>query len=139
MALDDSKDFEKVEKQLIADGTIPSWVEKNGPIEGRMYVHTVVAPTNLSIKIDPDAGQFAFEGSFDFINTVVGIAIDFSQLPPVPISQLWSRNGEANDLLVEMLVNTIMANVEPDGRFGNPMYMFFNQNASFTMHPDGRK
>ncbi len=82
--------------------------------------------------------MFAFEGSFDFYEASIGLAIDV--ITHDVYGGIWVtpqiEGAEAPDRSwIEFFVKTLMEHIESDGSFGVPMYTFLADVGDITIIP----
>ena len=73
--LADSRMFERVESILQGNGSFQRFEDENGPIRGRMMITQTEIPKNVEVMARDGAAPIAFEASFDFYESTVGLAL----------------------------------------------------------------
>ena len=136
--LNDPKMFAEIERVLAENGTIAEFEQEAGPVWGRLMITQCDIPEELKSGIRPGGRVVGFEGSFDFYDVSVGIALDPASLRAC--SGLWftsqAEDAEEPDKdWCEFFVRTLAENIGPDGSYGVPMYTFISDGASFTVVP----
>ena len=115
-------------------GVIDRFEAENGEIKGHMMIDTIDMPDDVSLYPNASGNIFAFEASFDFMDTRIGLALCIPSVEAA--SGIWFINGEEPDnVWVEFFVKTLVENIPPDGGFGVPLYTFLTDEASFTVVP----
>lgn len=131
--------FNTVEQKLIENGTISDFEKNNGKIKGRMMITTAAIPDNITIE-NTDS-LFAFECSFDFYDSIIGIAIYVNTLrvaSPLWVTPQIENAEEPAKEWVEFFLQTLTENIAHKDSFGIPMYTFVNDTSSFTVVPTKR-
>ena len=136
--LRDEKSFEIVEKILIENGSMAQFEKEYGEIKGRMMITLVDIPENLEIQLTDDKMPYAFEASFDFYDTSIGLALytDTKQVA----SGIWitpqTDNAEMpSEEWVNFFLEKLMSAINDDGSFGIPIYSFINDTCDMTIVP----
>ena len=130
--------FATVETVCRERGTIENFEVENGEkIKGRMMIDDVNMPDDVSLYPNINERIFAFEASFDFMDTRIGLALCI--FPIKAASEIWfygSRDGSKPDnVWVEFFVKTLVESIKPDGSHGVPIYTFISDHASFSVIP----
>ena len=136
--LKDPEMFAIAEDELRKNGIIERFEAENGPIKGRMMITLADAPEELGIEGLDTEGVFTFNGSFDFYDSMLGLALNVITLEPVaPIWVTPQIEGAEppNQTWTEFFIETLAKSIEKDGVFGVPMYSFVTDNADFTAVP----
>ena len=130
--------FDKVTDLLVEGGTIQQFESENGKLKGRMMITLGELPEDLGIEPDQDKKAYVFNGSFDFYDSIVGVAL---YLDPLELaSGVWITPQEegaeepAKDW-VEFFIQTLVSHIDEDGGFGVPMYTYVNDTSDFTVIP----
>ena len=132
--LSNSQLFDTVESVCRERGIIERFEVENGEIKGHMMIDTIDMPDDISLNLNASDSVFAFEASFDFMDTRIGLALSIPKIEAA--SAIWFTHGEEPDnVWVEFFVKTLVENIPPDGSFGVPLYTFITDNASFTVVP----
>lgn len=131
--------FDKLESILVEDGTIAKFEEERGKILGRMMIDLCEIPENLKGKIELTDSIYAFQGTFDFYDVALGIALDVRAMEVK--SGLWitpqtEQYDEPSQEWVEYFIETLVKGIN-GGAFGVPMYAFVNDTSSFEVYPNG--
>lgn len=130
--------FRSIEGFLVKNKTIEHFEKENGKILGRMMITKAEIPQNIQINTDNLGHVHAFNASFDFYNTVLGVAI---KLPEKEfVSDLWmiaqdKNQDEVDKAWIDFFLQTLLENIEDNGCYGIPMYSFVNDTSSFTVIP----
>ncbi len=136
--LADKEMFDNVEEFLRKNGTIERFEREYGEIKGRMMITKTTIPEGLSVEKRGAAIPIAFEASFDFYESTVGIAIYTADREPA--TDMWfgfqEKDAEppAEDW-VEFFIKTLVTHIAEDGSFGVPMYSFVNDSCDMTIVP----
>ena len=67
--------FDKVEEILKSNGRISEFEKEYGKIKGRMMITVGEIPDELGVTIEGDKKPTAFEASFDFYDSIIGVAL----------------------------------------------------------------
>lgn len=134
----DSRMFERVESILQGNGSFQRFEDENGPIRGRMMITQTEIPKNVEVMARDGAAPIAFEASFDFYESTVGLAIYTADRQLA--TGLWTtpqRDGAEPpaDDWVEFFIKTLVGSIEEDGSFGVPIYSLVNDTAELTVVP----
>ena len=111
--------FKLVENTCTENGIIERFEKENGKILGRMMITKAEIPQKIQNDINDLKHVHAFCASFDFYNTVLGVAV---RLPKKEIiSDLWiiSQDGEQDDIdeaWIDFFLQTLIENIEDDGK-----------------------
>ncbi len=73
--LADKEQFKIVEDMLLANGRIERFEKEYGKIKGRMMITTADIPEGMDVTENEGEVPIAFEASFDFYDSVVGLAM----------------------------------------------------------------
>lgn len=130
--------FDKLESILVEDGTIAKFEEESGKILGRMMIDLCEIPENLKGEIELTDSIYAFQGTFDFYDVALGIALDVRIMEVK--SGLWitpqtEQYDEPSQEWVEYFIETLVKGIN-DGAFGVPIYTFVNDASSFEVYPN---
>ena len=134
----DQKMFESVENILIEQGKIAAFEAENGKILGRMMITKAEIPEGIDVKLVNGRRPQAFEASFDFYDSTVGLAIYTDAKEAA--SGIWITPQKAgadppsNDW-IEFFVEKLMECIEEDGSYGIPIYSFVNDTCDMTIVP----
>ena len=112
--------------------------ENNEKIKGRMMIDKVDMPNDISLYPNIGENPTAFEASFDFMDTRLGLALCISKMEAA--SGIWfSGLQEDNDIDInvwaEFFVKSLVESIKPDGSYGVPIYVFISDHASFSCIP----
>lgn len=136
--LADKEMFDRVEDLLRKNGSIERFEKEYGKIKGRMMITETTIPEGLSVEKHGTAIPIAFEASFDFYESTVGLAIYTADRKLA--TDIWfgyqEENAEppAGDW-VEFFVKTLITSFAEDGSYGVPIYSFVNDTCDMTVVP----
>lgn len=136
--LKDQAQFEIVEEALRKNGSIARFEEECGPIKGRMMITLTDIPEGIEITKQRDTEPTAFEASFDFYDSTVGIALYIKDREPA--TGIWVTPQEedaeapAGDW-IEFFIKTLASSIDEDGSYGIPIYSLVNDTADLTVVP----
>lgn len=134
----DKEMFDVVETMLIQQGKIAAFEAENGKVLGRMMITRAAVPEGIEIRTASGKTPQAFEASFDFYDSTVGLAL-FTDTKEAA-SGIWvtpQKDGAdppANDW-IEFFVEKLMESIEEDGSYGIPIYSFVNDTCDMTIIP----
>ena len=136
--LADKEQFEIIERSLLRNGTIDQFENEYGKITGRMMITLADIPDNIEIKKYKDKVPAAFEASFDFYDSAVGIAVYTMERQAA--SKVWVRPqkegaGTPSEDWITFFIKTLISNISEDGSFGVPIYSFVNDTSDLTVIP----
>ena len=134
----DEKLFKTVEEWLRKDGHIRRFEKEAGPIKGRMMITLTDIPEGIEINSHRGEIPVAFEGSFDFYDATVGIAL--SPKDKKAATCLWVTPQEdgaerPSEKWIEFFIKTLVSHIGEDGSYGIPIYSFVNDTADLTIVP----
>ncbi|MBP5273810.1 MAG: hypothetical protein ILO36_02605 [Abditibacteriota bacterium] len=136
--LTDPEMFETVENALRENGQIERFEKENGKIKGRMMITLAEIPEGIEVKPDGDKVPRAFEASFDFYDSVIGIAMYTAERKAA--SGLWvtpQKEGAekpSKDWMI-FFIQTLVKHLGEDGTWGVPIYSFVNDTCDMTVVP----
>lgn len=138
----DLKSFQGIELVLKENGEIKKFEEENGKILGRVMITLGDIPQELKEEVLKDSEEedlYIFNCSFDFYNSVLGIALNKENLELV--SGLWiteQKEGAEKpaqdwiDFFVRMIVENV---IENKNGLGLPIYIFVNNDSEMVIVP----
>ena len=136
--LSNAEQFATLEEMLKQNGTIQNFEESCGKIKGRMMITLTDIPEELHISA---AGStlHAFECSFDFYDTTLGIALYTDTLRLA--GGMWATPQKENAETpprewMDFFLETLISHISEDGSFGCPMYSFVNDTSDLTLVPE---
>ena len=129
--------FDKLESILVKDGTIARFEEESGKILGRMMIDLCEIPENLKGEIEFSDSTYAFQGTFDFYDAALGIALDVRTMEVK--GGLWitpqaEHYDEPAKEWIEYFIETLVRGID-NGSYGVPIYAFVNDTSSFEVYP----
>ena len=129
--------FEDLERILIEDGTIERFEKESGKILGRMMIDECEIPENLKSEFEITRSTVAFQGTFDFYDVALGIALDVKTMEVK--GGLWltpqaEQYDEPAHEWVEYFIETLVRGID-NGSYGVPIYAFVNDTSSFEVYP----
>lgn len=136
--LKDQAQFEIVEEALRKDGSIVRFEKECGPVKGRMMITITDIPEGIKIAEKRDTAPTAFEASFDFYDSTVGIALYTKDRTPA--TGIWVTPQEedaeapAGDW-IEFFIKTLVSSIDDDGSYGIPIYSLVSDTADLTVVP----
>ena len=136
--LADQKMFDTVEAMLRENGSFERFENECGEIKGRMMITMTDIPEGIEIEEHDGKIPVAFEASFDFYNSTVGLAIYTADRKLA--TGLWVTPQEegaeapAEDW-VEFFIKTLVTHIAEDVSFGVPIYSFVNDPCDMTVVP----
>lgn len=137
--LKDPKLFSEVEHMDIIQDRIKNFEKEEGPIKGRMMITDAIIPPELESQIDvnnPDV--HAFEGTFDFYDMAIGIALN-TRTQQIT-SGIWMTpqvDGaeEPSKDWIGFFLEKLMSAFDEDGGYGIPIYSFVTDESDMTIVP----
>lgn len=134
----DKEMFDVVESMLIKQGKIAAFEAENGKILGRMMITQADVPEGIDIRGDDGKAPQAFEASFDFYDSTVGLAL-FTDSKEAA-SGIWITPQKAGaeppaQVWIEFFVEKLKESIEDDGSYGTPIYSFVNDACDMTIVP----
>ncbi len=130
--------FDNVENELRENGKLQKLEHESGKIKGRMMIVKTEISAGIDYVFAAGKNPTAFEASFDFFDSVVGLALytDTKQaatgiwiIPQingaVPPEQEW----------IEFFVEKLMLCIREDGSYSYPVYSFVNDTDDMTIIP----
>ena len=129
--------FAEVERMLTEDGTIERFEAEHGPVTGRMMIDVGQVPSPLKDRVELGSDVVVFTGTFDFLHSAVGVAVDVRAGQPK--SGVWveeQKTGayQPGKQWVDYFMSVLMDGIR-DGAYRVPIYAFINDNASFEVYP----
>lgn len=130
--------FDTLEKELIKNGRLASFETKYGKIKGRMMITRTQIPDEFDIKLIPGKMPQAFEASFDFYDTTVGLAL-YTDTKEIA-TDIWltpQKNGAEPPTKewIGFFIQKLVESFEEDGSYGMPIYSFVNDISDMTIVP----
>ena len=137
--LKDPELFDVVEETLRKKGSITRFEEESGPIKGRMMITVTDIPEGIEVYEEREVTPTAFEASFDFYNSTIGLAMYTEDLEVA--TDLWVTEQEENAEApakdwIEFFIKTLISSIREDGSYSWPIYSFVNDMADLTVIPD---
>ncbi len=134
--LADKYKFAEIEKELRENGRLRDFEKECGKITGRMMITLGEVPEDLEAKIE--AGSRCFICTFDFYECSIGIILN--TVTKKVGSGLWitPQKKEAEPPSkdwINFFIETLVNNIDKDGSFGVPIYVFVNDSADMTVVP----
>lgn len=136
--LKDKAQFEIVEEALRKNGSIARFEKECGPVKGRMMITLADIPEGIEITEQREADPTAFEASFDFYDSTVGMALYIKDRTPA--TGIWvslqkeGAEAPARDW-IEFFIKTLVSSIDEDGSYGIPIYSLVNDTADLTVVP----
>lgn len=130
--------FDTLTDSLMTEGVIQKFENEHGKIVGKMMITLGELPEELGIEFDSTRKVYIFNGTFDFYDVIIGVAL---YLEPLEFaSSIWvtPQTDEAippSDEWVRYFIRILTSHIEKDGRFGIPMYTYISEDAEFTVIP----
>lgn len=135
----DQKMFDTVEAILRKNGSIERFENECGEIKGRMMITMTDIPEGIPVDENDGKTPVAFEASFDFYDSTVGLAIyttDRKLATGVWVTpQEDGAEAPAEDW-VEFFIKTLVTHIAEDGSYGVPIYSFVNDTCDMTVVPE---
>lgn len=134
----DKELFETVEEQLIQNGKLKDFESEYGEVKGRMMITRTSIPDGVNVKIIPHKIPQAFEASFDFYDSTIGLAL-YTDIKEVATG-LWVTPQTDNadppaQEWIEFFVQKLIESIDDDGSYGTPIYSFVNDTCDMTIVP----
>ena len=135
----DQERFDMVEQALRESGHLTRYEKEKGPVTGRMMIVSTEPPEDIEIECMDGKCPVCFEASFDFYDTVVGLAIYPDTLKPA--SGIWLRQQtdqkeDVDKVWIEFFIQKLMENLQSDeGWYADTVYSFVNDYSDFTFIP----
>lgn len=136
--LKDKEMFAAVEKTLRQDGRLERFETKYGKVKGRMMITRTEIPEEVDVKYIPGKTPQAFEASFDFYDSTVGLAL-YTDLRKIATG-IWitvqkeGADPPAQDWIT-FFVEKLIGSMNKDGSYGIPIYSFVNDTCDMTIIP----
>lgn len=130
--------FDKVTDFLVERRTIQEFESEKGKLKGRMMITLGELPEDLGIELDPKKKAYVFNGSFDFYDSIVGVALYLDPLELASGVWITPQKDDAEKPekeWVEFFIQTLVSHIDEDGGFGIPMYTYINDTSDFTVVP----
>ena len=137
--LKDEKLMNRVEDLLRQKGYIDQFEKETGPIKGRMMITLTDIPEGIDINEHHEEPAAAFEGSFDFYDATVGIALyprDRSAATGLWVTLQKDDAEPPADEWIQFFIKTLVSSIGEEGSYGIPIYSFVNDTADLTIVPD---
>ena len=131
--------FETVESILRNNGSIEHFEKEYGEIKGRMMITMTDIPEGISVNKTEGKAPIAFEASFDFYDSTIGLAIytaDLQSATGVWVTPQKDGAEAPSEDWVEFFVKTLVDHIAEDGTFCVPIYSFVNDNCDMTVVPE---
>ena len=134
--------FDVVEEALRKNGTIAQFEEECGPIKGRMMITVADIPEGIEVSEERGVSPTAFEASFDFYDSTIGLAIYTEDRKLA--TGLWvtaqKENAEAPSRdWTEFFIKTLVSSIRENGSYSWPIYSFVTDTADLTFIPTAPK
>lgn len=134
----DKEMFDAVETMLIRQGRIAAFEAENGKILGRMMITQADVPEDIDARFVDGKTPGAFEASFDFYDSTVGMALYTDTREAA--SGIWitpQKDGADPPARewIEFFVEKLLESIEEDGSYGIPIYSFVNDTCDMTIVP----
>ena len=134
----DKEMFDKVEEFLCKKGKTVKFESEYGEIKGRMMITKADIPDGIDVRLIPGKTPQAFEASFDFYDSIVGLAI-YTDTKEVA-TEIWvieQRDGATTPdyVWIEFFIEKLIESINEDGSYGVPVYSFVNDNCDMTIVP----
>ena len=128
--------FSDIEHSKVIQEKIKAFEKEEGPVRGRMMITDAIIPAELNLHID-DPDVRAFEGTFDFYDMTIGIALNVKTMRIA--SGLWmtpQADGaeEPAEEWIEFFLEKLMSAFDEDG-YGMPVYSFVTDESDMTIVP----
>lgn len=136
--LTDIELFNTVEENLAKSGRLSEFESQSGAIKGRMMITRTTIPNGIDVKIIPGKKPQAFEASFDFYDTTVGMAIYTDTMEAATgiwiTPQIKDAEPPAHEW-IEFFIEKLLESFNTDGSYGIPIYSFVNDACDMTVVP----
>lgn len=134
----DKEMFQTVENELINNGRMGEFESEYGEILGRIMITKTNIPDNIEVKEISNNKPQAFEASFDFYDSTVGLALYTDK--KVPATGIWITPQKPDaeppaQEWIEFFVKKLLESIEEDGSYGVPIYSFVNDTCDMTIVP----
>ena len=130
--------FYKVENYLRDRGSFVQFEKDCGPITGRMMITAAEIPDEIDFENKRDVPPAAFEASFDFYDSTLGLAL-YPEDKELAAGVWFTRQKEDAELpakeWVEFFIKTLVTHIGADGSYGLPMYSFLTDTSDITVVP----
>ncbi len=131
--------FDTVEEILKSNGKFDEFEKEYGKVKGRMMITVGEIPQELGVTIEGDKKPTAFEASFDFYDSIVGLALYTDTREAA--TGLWvtpQKSGaeEPDRSWLEFFIEKLMESIKADGSFGTPVYSFVTDDSDMTVVPE---
>ena len=136
--LADKEMFDIVEKVLDEKGKIKEFEDECGKIKGRMMITLTDIPEGAEVVEKEGSVPVAFEASFDFYDSTLGVAI-YPETKQAATG-LWvtpQKDGAEppDQAWIEFFLEKLMESISDDGSYGIPIYSFVNDTSDMTIVP----
>jgi len=135
----DQKMFDTVEAILRENGSIERFENECGEIKGRMMITMTDIPEGIAVEERDGKAPVAFEASFDFYDSTVGLAIyttDRQLATGLWVTPQEDGAEEPAEDWMEFFIKTLVTHIAEDGSFGVPIYSFVNDTCDMTVVPE---
>ena len=135
----DPEQFASMEELLKKNGSIERFENEYGQIKGRMMITMAEIPDGFKITPHSDEVPIAFEASFDFFDSVVGLAMYTADRKLATDMWVTPQNDNADpptEDWIEFFIKTLVDHLAEDGSFGVPIYSFVNDTCDMTVVPE---
>lgn len=134
----DKELFDTVEEQLIQNGKLKDFESEYGKIKGRIMITRTSIPDGLNVKTIPNKTSQAFEASFDFYDSTIGLALYTDTKEAA--TEIWITPQTDNvdppaQEWIGFFVQKLIESIDEDGSYGTPIYSFVNDTCDLTIVP----
>ena len=137
--LKDKRMFDKVEEILKNNGTLDEFEKEYCKVKGRMMITVGEIPDELGVTIEGDKKPTAFEASFDFYDSIIGVAL-YTDTKEAATGLLVTPQkkgaAEPDRAWIEFFIEKLMESIRADGSFGTPVYSFVTDDSDMTIVPE---
>jgi hypothetical protein len=134
----DQEMFDSVQEFLSRNGKLEKFESEYGKIKGRMMITQAQVPEGIEVKIIPEKTPRAFEASFDFCDSTVGMAIYTDTKEAATgiwiTPQIDGAEPPTQDW-IEFFIEKLLDSIDEDGTYGVPIYSFVNDTCDMTIVP----
>mgnify|MGYP006916225278 CR=1 FL=1 len=136
--LSDPERFASIEEFLRKNGSVERFENEYGKIKGRMMITMAEIPDGFEIMPHGDEVPIAFEASFDFFDSVAGLAMYTADRRLA--TEMWVTPQKDNadpptEDWIEFFIKTLVDHIAEDGSFGVPIYSLVNDTCDMTVVP----
>lgn len=135
----DKAAFDSLQAVLSQNGQLKKFEAEYGKIKGRMMITRTQVPDGIDVEIIPGKTPQAFEASFDFYDSTVGMAIYTDTKEAATGIWITPQADDAEPPAqdwINFFVEKLLEGIDEDGSYGIPIYSFINDTCDMTIVPE---